>query len=90
MALKTAGKYGGDSALVVQVVPEAAVLLQYDGLFQKWNFLDKVEAEKVGSMMKFVKASGNASQLLIAQAGGWLSTYTVQMQEGKLRLIRTT
>ncbi|KAJ3863624.1 CPSF A subunit region-domain-containing protein [Lentinula novae-zelandiae] len=84
MALKTAGKYGGDSALVVQVVPEAAVLLQYDGLFQKWNFLDKVEAEKVGSMMKFVKASGNASQLLIAQAGGWLSTYTVQMQEGKL------
>ncbi|KAJ3896557.1 CPSF A subunit region-domain-containing protein [Lentinula edodes] len=90
MALKTAGKYGGDSALVVQVVPEAAVLLQYDGLFQKWNFLDKVEAEKVGSMMKFVKASGNASQLLIAQAGGWLSTYTVQMQEGKLRLVRTT
>ncbi|KAJ3856320.1 CPSF A subunit region-domain-containing protein [Lentinula lateritia] len=90
MALKTAGKYDGDSALVVQVVPEAAVLLQYDIVFQKWSFLDKVEAEKVGSMKKFVKASGNASQVLIAQAGGWLSIYTVQMQDGKPRLMRTT
>ncbi|KAF8831356.1 hypothetical protein HHX47_DHR1000666 [Lentinula edodes] len=106
MALKTAGKYDEDSALVVQVVPEAAVLLQYDAVLGRWTCVDRVEADadkggsgsgggsgggsRGGSMMKFVKASGNASQLLIAQAGGWVAVYTVQMREGKLRLVRTT
>ncbi|KAJ4488025.1 CPSF A subunit region-domain-containing protein [Lentinula aciculospora] len=90
MALKSNGKYDRTSALVVQVVPDAALLFQYDTLFQKWVFLHRVDAEMVGSHMKFVKASGNASQLLIAQAGGWLATYTVQMQEGGLELVRTT
>ncbi|KAJ3923618.1 CPSF A subunit region-domain-containing protein [Lentinula edodes] len=100
MALKTAGKYDEDSALVVQVVPEAAVLLQYEGVLGRWTCVDRVDADADkggsgsgggseggsggGSRGKFVKASGNASQLLIAQAGGWVAVYTVQMREGKL------
>ncbi|KAJ3904528.1 CPSF A subunit region-domain-containing protein [Lentinula edodes] len=92
MALKTAGTYSPSSALVVQVVPEAAVLLQYDAVLGRWTCVDRVEADadkggsgsRGGSRGKFVKASGNASQLLIAQAGGWVAVYTVQMREGKL------
>ncbi|KAJ3744599.1 CPSF A subunit region-domain-containing protein [Lentinula detonsa] len=84
--------YNISASLLVQVTPTTILLLQHDQIFDRWTALDRVQADSVGSRAKFVKANGNPSQVCVAQAGGWLSLYTVKRveEEGRegLRLIK--
>ncbi|KAJ3733076.1 CPSF A subunit region-domain-containing protein [Lentinula guzmanii] len=84
--------YNISASLLVQVTPTTILLLQHDQIFDRWTALDRVQAESVGSREKFVKASGNPSQVCVAQAGGWLGLYTVKRVEEQgregLRLIK--
>lgn len=76
MAVKKDNVYG-DSSLVVQVTPSAIYLFKHDDVLHKWELEHKQE---VGSSQgRFLVASGNASQVLVAQAGGWIHSFTVQI-----------
>ncbi|KAE9400776.1 hypothetical protein BT96DRAFT_992689 [Gymnopus androsaceus JB14] len=76
MMLKRDNVYG-DSSLVIQVTPTAVHLFKYNDVFQRWELEHK---EEVGSNQgKYVAASGNASQVMVAQAGGWILSYAVRI-----------
>ncbi|KAJ3991663.1 CPSF A subunit region-domain-containing protein [Lentinula boryana] len=75
--------YNISASLLVQVTPTTILLLQHDQVLDRWTALDRVQADSVGTRAKFVKANGNPSQVCVAQAGGWLGLYTLDLSEQK-------
>ncbi|KAF5391270.1 hypothetical protein D9757_001966 [Collybiopsis confluens] len=89
MVAKSSNAYDGDVSLVVQVNPTGAHLFQHNAVLQKWTRVHSVLAESVNIGGKFVAASGNSGQLLVAQVHGCMMSYTVQREDGVYTLEMT-
>ncbi|KIK59844.1 hypothetical protein GYMLUDRAFT_74297 [Collybiopsis luxurians FD-317 M1] len=90
MVVKRNSSYDEDTSLVAQVTPSGAHLFQYDEILQKWTRVHTVLSKTVNLKGNFVAASGNASQLLIAQVHGWMVSYTIQGEADVYKLTVTS